>query len=215
MTLERLWSVFIFLAFAFALSEASARPVSYLEGRTLMVESRSGQTEAMFAWTVTPSCSFGLHATEFRRPGDTQASHYALAMANALVKRWNLETWQGNLYLSGGAGIHIDEGRSQPAAAMMLEADAESRVYYFHTKLESWAAVQTQARNYARTRVGFSPYQVPMNALHAQLILQVEAMSWRNHALISPMLRFFYQNLVFEFGRSLEGETTLNFTTEF
>ncbi len=71
-----------------------------------------------------------------------------------------------------------------------------------------------ESRHDLRGRIGFAPYLSEANGLHAWLVLQAEYSTWRPSAEVTPLLRFAYQNLLFESGISLTGKPQINFRVE-
>lgn len=189
---------------------AWGRPVSFFEGAGLMVENRVPQTEIMTNFTFHPRWSFGAHYAQLR---DRRAEQdYGYALLTYLPVRKNWDQWQANTYLSIGAGARERQGSGYGA----LEADVESRKYYFSVKAEGYDLVQDKVSSYARARAGFAPYLSESQGLHSFIILQLDHYSWvrRNKTDLTPLLRFFYQNLLFELGASVNGRFQLNFSTE-
>ena len=205
---------------------AAARPVTYVDGWSVMSENRSTQNELMVDYTFTRSLAIGLRASSYRTPsGDVTA---VAPVANLLAARWNGETTQANLYAGGGYGL-FTPSPSTPAVArpvpegsrarrygglMLLDADVESRVLYASARLERSAAPWPEALTYGRVRAGMSPFLGDVASLHVWTLLQWDYAGWRKQAELTPMLRFFYQNMLWEIGVGSRGNAQLNWTFE-
>jgi hypothetical protein len=60
-------------------------------------------------------------------------------------------------------------------------------------------------------RLGFSPFETDFDKLQNWFMLQLVSMpSIEPKVVITPMLRFFYHNVLWEFGSSTQGNWMLN-----
>ena len=87
--------------------------------------------------------------------------------------------------------------------------DWESRVHYTMFKAKKFIYNGESRHNFI-ARYGFAPFVAGMNELQSWLILQamyVEDQS--KEVIITPMLRFFYKNVLWEIGSSTRGQSYL------
>jgi hypothetical protein len=60
-------------------------------------------------------------------------------------------------------------------------------------------------------RVGFSPFKADFNSLQSWAMLQLWSDPVTSQELkVTPLLRFFYQNVLWEMGASTKGDMMLN-----
>lgn len=203
----------IFFKILFFTLVCQARPVAFYESTSVMNENRFNQSELMISRTFLPEWSAGIHYSEIRNTGEKQKYYYALLSYLPVRKNW--EKWQGNIYLTSGLGL-LNQSRNQKKSAYAaFESDIESRKYYYSLKAEAYHLNDHPVSSFYRLRSGFAPYLSEVNGLHTFVLLELSYFSWiKNHDL-TPMLRFFYQNILFELGVSLKGHGQFNFTTEF
>ena len=196
-------------------SVAIARPVSFLDGTAMMNENRPNQNEAMVAYTFQRNVAAGLHGSTFR-DDDGAAVAFAGPILNYLVKRWNEEGRQSNVYLgacSGAMARSLEPRRFARGYAAMLDADTETRSYYFSLHHEVTAS-QFGRYAYSRVQGGFSPYLAAFGGLHSWVVVRTDYDGWRRRGDVTPLLRFFFQNVLWEFGESFNGRLQFAWAVE-
>lgn len=197
-----------------AASPALAHPVPYAGSVGIMGWNNPRQTEWM--GTYSPERFFALAGRYYHLRARTGEREYLIPSLNLLLYRINADEGQANLYLSGGYGLERWQGSSRGAGLVEAESDWENRRFYADAKLAMFRLGQAGPFNDARLRLGVAPYLAEFEQLHSWLILQLA----RNRAtgsdtMVTPMLRMFYQNVLFEAGSSLRGEWELNFMFHF
>src|SRR5690606_31155240 len=117
--------------------------------------------------------------------------------------------YQSNVYLHGGIGFEDQEfQKKQTRGAWLLgvEADWETRVLYTSLKFN-----QFNDFNMTQARVGFSPVIADFKSLQTWFMIQAMVIDDLNETvMITPMLRFFYHNVLWEVGSSTRGDWMLN-----
>ncbi|MCB0391630.1 MAG: hypothetical protein KDD58_10070, partial [Bdellovibrionales bacterium] len=158
----------------------------------------------------------GLHY--IRQPDPTTKKEATLASLNFLIYRWNTKDLQANIYTVLGGGESHFTGQQENVGYAMGQFDIEDRNYYFLAKhLQMGHSPITHLRQTV-FRGGFSPYIDPFDGFHTWLILE-----WRKTEVLNakvgegliPFLRFFYRNILFEVGYSLDGQALFNYITHF
>lgn len=200
---------------------ARAHPVFFADGFGLNVFSAPDKTEAYAAYTLTHRFALGARYFGFRTdqkmgsPDET----YVLAQASFLLKRWNENAAQGNIYLeaAGGSASFSHEGSStvvRPAVMYAVEADWENRRLYTLGKLSYLKASEHPAVNTAMLRAGFAPYLADFDELNSWVILEAETQLKNNGSTtLTPFVRVFYKNVLAELGYGLDGGFRFNFMT--
>ncbi len=145
--------------------------------------------------------------SSFYREGKKSTATYGIGQYNYLLKRWNELDSQANVNLSIGIGGRHDSLQNEAVAGYgALEADYETRRVYTQLAAET---LQSQSGVYFsryRGRAGLAPYRAAFDALQSWVVVQVDYMPEMEDSLrVTPMGRFFYNNVALEAGVSLQG----------
>jgi hypothetical protein len=183
--------MFIFLLVSF---KAFSHPVIYQGGWALNSTNMEKYSNNYILYSFTNRFSVGVENNRFDERDFTSLKF------NSLLYRHNGDDSQGNLYFHGGLGELHNYG---------LEADWESRVLY-----TSWKHLRYENGkdfSVSQGRIGFSPKKAPFENLQTWFMVQGMILHGVDEkVMITPMLRFFYQNVLWEVGSSTRGEWMLN-----
>ena len=206
----------LLLALVLAL-EASARPVSYVGGWTIIETSNRQSTAALVHYTATPKLSVG-----GRMEWDRNTDFVMTAVQPTwLAKRWFGQDFQANVYLTGGLGFAtgIDGNAMGSDAAYFagVMADWETRRHFLSYEARFLDAGHFGNDFMQAGHVGWAPYEGDTGDLHTWLMLEVDH---RPDALesvgVTPMIRFFKNTLLVELGYNIiEHQPLANFTFRF
>ena len=98
-------SAFAGLALAGACTILQAKPIAFAHGTTVMAEYGAGtMNEAQVFYAPKYFYSLGAGYLELESDIDGRRREITYARANYLVKRWNMENAQANVFVWGGAG---------------------------------------------------------------------------------------------------------------
>ena len=195
-----------------------AHPVTYQGGFSFMSWNGPMMSDQWLSYSVTSRFAvaaryFGLRPIS---PGGAPNRDFFLPQVSFLLHRWNGLGYQANIYLTGAYGLERKDASSSPAALGAIEADIESRRYYASGKYQAIRMSDNGPLDYARARVGYAPYLAEFNELHTWLMLQAEYQpEYFRSVQVSPMLRFFYNNVLWEVGSSFTGNWMFNFMVHF
>lgn len=202
----------IILALAVLGAEASAHPVSYKDGVGIMSYNSPDMNELLLTYSFTPKFAF---ATTYLR--DSKSEFY-IPRANFLLKRWNEEDSQANIYFSFGSGIEKFGGDNKSAHLGELVADWESRKYYIYfehlyLRRENQAnpMLPSQDYNHTKFRLGFAPFLADYTDLNVWMITQFERHNDQKQIEATQFLRFFIKNVLWEVGAGFDGSVKFNF----
>lgn len=192
-------------------SPVEARPVSYPGGVTIITENDGVRNFVLLHYTPRADYSVGLRIEHI---DDIDATLIG-PQVNYLVKRWNGEDSQANIYVFAGVG-GVTGDVEGPAGFVTVSSDWETRQLFV-----SYAArgvfiddVEDQLRQTARA--GFAPYVAEAGGLHTWIMVQVDRFDGRNDDWkVTPLLRFFKGSALAEVGVSLDGDPLVNFTYRF
>lgn len=180
-------------------SAAFARAVSYPGGITVMQHNDYIANSGYLNYTINGKDSVGVKSEYERKQNIT----FNAAQYTRVLKRWNQEDSQGNLYFTSGAGGADVKNKFKSGAFAAIEGDWESRRYYIAykgsvTKLENQ---NTWFREMAR--VGVAPYLGNYDDLQTWFILQVNhTPQLKDNFVVTPMIRLFKGAYLAEFGVS-------------
>lgn len=195
------------LALAALAAPATARPVSYAGGWTIMQDNNATYSSLHVHYSPTASDSVGLYTEWMHDAGDD----FIGLQYNRLLRRWNAPRSQANLYLKLGAGLAgSDTGDGHRAAGFAgLSADWETRRYFVSYDL--------RARDYTASgsvtqsaRMGIAPYIADFGSLHTWLMLQAETGAGDEETLeLTPLVRLFRGPALLEAGYTLQEDRFL------
>ncbi len=206
----------LFITIGLLSLSARSHPVAFADSIGIMGHHAPIMTHNQVNYSFKHWFAAGVH--HFRRPNLLQPTHATLASANFLLKRWNGSNYQANIYGVIGAGQSELSGRPEGVGMGILQFDIEDREYYFLARHLEIHNDQRAEYRQSVVRVGLAPYQGRFDDIHSWLILE-----WQNNDFvgtgpqsdITPYLRLFYQNLLFEIGQSFRGITRFNYIVHF
>ena len=210
-----LW-LFILPVFAACICRpVQARPIAFLGGWSLMNENRIHQNQLMGGYTIGREWSLGVHFSSFKK--DEGQDIFFAPVVSYLVLRENEDRQQTNVYVTAGAGGMTSSSSNSetfPAGILTIDVDTETRTFYSALRYEVTRDEDERQYAYARARLGFTPYSAAVGGFHTWVLIQADYDKWQRHSEITPMLRFFFQNMLWETGVSLRGSFQFNWATE-
>ncbi|MBY0517064.1 MAG: hypothetical protein K2P81_09160 [Bacteriovoracaceae bacterium] len=199
------WLVLLFLPLF-----AWAHPVIYKDGIMLSSMTMHDFTELGAFYSYTPKWAVGAEYLRLESPKGEE-KQLELARLNHLAYRYNGPGSQGNIYLVSGLGrAHDDVNDNRLGWLGGVEADWESREYFISSKYTQIGSPDFDAGIWV-SRIGYSPIIADFDSLQSWVMLQ----TWYDpitskETKITPMLRFFYKNVLWEMGASLKGDAFFN-----
>jgi hypothetical protein len=189
----------IFLFLCLICNDIIAHPVIWKDGFVISSMFTEATKEIKAHYSITHKWSLGLHGIELN---DVP---YGMVQSNFLLKRWNGEGSQGNLYLFSGVGTSLVKERSM-ITHLGFQADWETRTVHTHLRIDSY--FEEKPTHLISTRFGFAPYLVDYEALSTWIILQVDDKVQDNehHISMMPVLRLFKDNILLEFGSNFSNK---------
>lgn len=202
------------LALTALAAPASARPVSYPGGWTVMQDNNAMYSSLHLHYSPTSTDSIGLYIED----NQDMDVRFTGLQYNRLVKRWNAPQSQGNIYFKLGAGAAdpFGGGDTEFGSFAGLAADWETRRYFVSYDVRGRDFGDDETLSHAG-RVGLAPYVADTGALHTWMMLQVENVPEAdNPVTVTPLLRFFKGSFLLEAGYTIEEEEfLLNWTYRF
>lgn len=204
--------LFILIAvFAWA-STSQARPTTYAGGTMGMVMHDGMESSMNAFYSPTARDAVGVRSDHLRE--DDSWMH--TLNYNRLLKRWNADGAQANLYVLSGVGV-AHKGDDEAAAGWAGGAiDWESRRYFVGYENRFIASGLIDEAFMQRARVGIAPVLRPYDAVQPWFMLQVDHRPSNDAALVvTPLVRLFTAELLGELGYSSEGDVLFNLTANF
>jgi len=193
-----------------------AHPVSYKGAVGLMSYNSPEMNEILLTYSLTPN--FAVAGTYLRY----SKSEFYIPRANFLLKRWNNEDSQGNIYLSGGAGYEKFASKNYGVSLAEFVADWESRKYYIYFDYlylnrsnDQNSFLTSRDFTHSKFRVGTAPFLADYNDLNVWLILQVEKHLNESNIEMAQFLRFYVKNTLWEVGARFDGGWAFNYMVHF
>jgi hypothetical protein len=195
---------------------ALAHPVAFKGAISVMSYNTPEMNELMLTYSVSPQFAIaGFYLI------DSQ-SEFHIPRLNFLLKRWNNENSQGNIYLSGGRGNEKFSSKNHAVDLAEIVADWESRKYYIyfnHLYLQrdnkQNPLLTDSEYNHSILRVGTAPFLADYNDLNVWLILQAEKHLNFSNIEMTQILRFYIKNTLWEIGARFDGGGTFNYMVHF
>lgn len=188
-----------------------AHPVSYKDAIGIMSYNNSKMNEILLTYSLNPK--FAVAATYLR---DSESEFY-IPRINFLLKRWNNDDSQGNIYFSAGNGYEKFNSNNYNVRLGELIADWENRKYYTyfeHLYLnrdnDQNTLIPNKNYNHSKARLGFAPFLADYSDLNVWYIFQVEKHNTES-VQSTQFLRFFMKNVLWEIGAGFDGSMTFNF----
>lgn len=196
---------------------AEAHPVSFRGSYGIMGHHSQTLSHNQINYSFRHWFASGLHY--YRRP-NLGGSNYALfGTTNFLLKRWNGRAFQANIYAFGGPGYsRLTSIGDDFMVKAGTQFDIEDRRLYFLVKHVEIFNDDRRDLWRSTARVGIAPYIDGYEGIHSWLILQWQGYKFAGEKFdysITPTLRVFYRNLLFEIGHSLQGEVNFNYIAHF
>lgn len=205
--------IILLILAAFHSAEVFAHPVSYQGATSVMSYNKDQENELLVTYSFK---SYFAAALEYYK---VEKVTYTVPRLDFLLKRWNNEDSQGNIYLSGGYGTERSFDEQVGVGFASAEADWESRKYY--TSLQYNRFFRKDTANADRTdfedtklRAGVAPYLADFNEINTWLILEAEKMNDKSVQL-TQYVRLFYKNVLIEVGAGFDGGWAFNYMVHF
>jgi hypothetical protein len=188
---------------------AVAKPIAFAHGTTVMAEYGAGtMKEAQVFYAPKYFLSLGAGYLELESNLDHRRREIAYARVNYLVKRWNMEAAQANVFVWGGAGqayaSETNDHRFAGNAGMQI--DYETRRVYSSLKTDLYRASDFSHR-IDTLQLGLAPYEHDYDTLATWVVVQARRYTGEIHEGTewALLLRLFKKGAWIEAGVTDEG----------
>lgn len=159
---------------AIASTTAPAKPIAYAHGTTVMAEYGAGtMNEAQIFHAPAYFWSTGLGYTELDSALTDRRREITYARFNYLVKRWNLEAAQANIFTWGGAGnAYVSETNGHEFTWNAgAQFDYETRRVYSSLKTDYFRSSAFSHR-IDTLQLGIAPYEHDVDTVATWFVVQ-------------------------------------------
>jgi hypothetical protein len=191
-------------------SAASAKPIAFAQGTTVMAEYGAGtMTEAQVFYAPKYFLSVGGGYTELSSDIDGRYREITYARANYLLKRWNLADAQANVFGWGGVGqAYLSELDDHVFAWNAgAQVDYETRRLYSSLKTDLHRSADFSHR-IDTLQLGIAPYEHDFDTLATWFVVQARKYSGGIHDGVewALLLRLFKRGGWIEAGVTEDGK---------
>ncbi|MCE3254675.1 MAG: hypothetical protein K0R25_169 [Rickettsiaceae bacterium] len=207
----KIFSAILFVIFASA-SIATARPVAYPGGVSFMQHNDYAANSIHLNYTLNGKDTVGV-MSEYQRQ---DKFWFHSAQYTRVLRRWNQDDSQGNLYFIGGLGGAEMKNNSKSGGFGGIEADFEDRRFYLYYK-NSLMKMDGEDSFFRETaRIGVAPYKGGYDDLQTWFMLQLDHTPYlKDNFVATPLVRVFKDEYLVEFGASSNKTILFNFMTFF
>lgn len=196
----------------------TAKPIAFANGTTLMAEHGAGTMEELqlfYAPRFFLSVGGGYLALESDIDGRTRDITYA--RVNYLIKRWNLEDAQGNVFGWGSLGSgHVGGAGEVFAWNAGAQLDYETRRLYFSLKSD-YHDSSAFSHRIDTLQLGLAPYKHDYASLATWIVVQGRRYTGELHdgTEWALLLRLFKRGAWIEAGPTTDGKLQAMFMLNF
>lgn len=195
-------------------AQVYAHPVSYKDAVGVMTWNQPFMSDHWVTYSFQPNMAIAGRFMRMEMP-DGRLKYSGLQL-DYLLKRWNGDDHQANIYVYGGAGSVDFSGKNGAGYFGGFEADVENRKYFALIKAESMQTDIADDFNHVEGRLGIAPYEAQYNEMATWFMVQAQ---WhptlRKKFVVTPLARIFYRSFLVESGVSLDGDWMMNFMFHF
>jgi hypothetical protein len=198
---------------------SEAKPIAFANGTTVMLEYGGGTMQEVQAFHAPRfDRSFGGGVLHLESANDDRERRIAYLRGNVLVKRWNLEAAQANVFAWGGFGAaRLGE---RPGTVLAGNAggqvDYETRRIYLSAKVDLHRA-EAFSHRIDTVQLGFAPYAHDYDELATWFLVQARRYGGGLYDGTEGalLLRFFKRNKWLEAGVTEDGALQAMFMVNF
>lgn len=201
------------IALVFAVALAHAGPMGFKGSTMAMGDFSPNWREGWVNYALTPRDALGAGGLWMRSDDKRLTRNFTEATYTRLVKRWNGEHSQANVWFVVGAGgiTGNDFTGGKAMLAPGVSADYETTRVYFSANARLYRAPGLN-HDFASVRAGFSFYEVDYDEVQPWLVLEARRMRGLSGSTeITPMLRLIHNRYFVELGINQAKQGRFNF----
>jgi hypothetical protein len=192
---------------------ATAAPMGFKDSVMAMGDFGQNWRESWANYAFTTRDAIGAGGLFMRSHDQTKSRTLTEVNYTRLLKRWNLEDAQANVWLFGGVGAirGNDFAGSKLAWAPGVQVDYETTRIYLAASARLYRASGLN-HDFASLRAGFSFYEVDYDEVQPWVVLEARRMrGLSDKTEITPMLRLIHNRYFVELGVNNAKQARANF----
>ncbi|MFZ8864795.1 MAG: hypothetical protein ACO2XZ_02855 [Rickettsiales bacterium] len=196
------------------ISNSHARPISYSGGKTIMYYNNGFKHSLHLHYSPSYKYSLGYRYENYK---NTDLSLDGIQLNN-LIKRWNLQEAQGNIYLKSSLGNASSKGNNQLYGFVGLAGDFETRKYFIAYENKYYKANGNILDKFEQNaRIAIAPYLANYGQIHSWLMLEIsrQKINSKYQNIVTPLIRLFKKNNLVEIGYNNKDKLLVNFISRF
>jgi hypothetical protein len=200
-------------AAVFGAGRAVSAPMGFKGSVMAMGDFGPNWRESWANYALTARDAIGGGGLYMRSDDETKTRTLAEVNYTRLLKRWNLEDAQANVWLFAGIGSirGSDFSGSKFAYAPGVQVDYETTRVYFAATARLYRASGLN-HDFGSLRAGFSFYEVDYDEIQPWLVLEARRMrELSDKTEITPMLRLIHNRYFVELGVNTARQARANF----
>jgi hypothetical protein len=186
---------FALCAALFAVELASAKPIAFADGTTVMAEYGAGTMEEIqIFYAPRYDYSVGGGHIDFTSDVNHQTEHITYVRLNYLAHRWNLDDAQANVFVWGGAGSATGDDFAGTRVAVNAGAQVDFETRRIYASLKTDLQRSSDFSNRVDTlQLGIAPYKHDYSGLATWFVFQARYYTDNLHTGIetAALLRLF------------------------
>jgi hypothetical protein len=201
------------IAMALGAGAAAAAPMGFKGSVMAMGDFGPNWRESWANYAFTARDAIGAGGLYMRSDDEARTRTLVEVNYTRLLKRWNLEDAQANVWLFAGVGDirGNDFAGSKLALAPGVQADYETTRVYLAATVRLYRAADLN-HDFASVRAGFSLYEVDYEETQPWVVLEVRRMrGLSDKPEITPMLRLVHNRYFVELGVNSARQARANF----
>jgi hypothetical protein len=201
------------MTLAFCLGAANAAPMGFKGSVMAMGDFSQNWRESWVNYAFTARDAVGAGGIDMRSDDKSKSRTLVELNYTRLLKRWNLEDSQANVWLFAGVGTirGNDFSGSRFAYTPGLQVDFETTRVYLAATARLYRASGLN-HDFGSVRVGFSFYEVDYDETQPWLVLEARRMrGLSDKTEITPMLRLIHNRYFVELGVNNSRQARANF----
>jgi hypothetical protein len=201
------------IAMALGAGAAAAAPMGFKGSVMAMGDFGPNWRESWANYAFTARDAIGAGGLYMRSDDEARTRTLVEVNYTRLLKRWNLEDAQANVWLFAGVGDirGNDFAGSKLALAPGVQADYETTRVYLAATVRLYRAADLN-HDFASVRAGFSFYEVDYEETQPWVVLEVRRMrGLSDKPEITPMLRLVHNRYFVELGVNSARQARANF----
>jgi hypothetical protein len=185
----------------------ASKPINWADGWLVSTMNDQDATMNHVTYSLSARTAVAVRVDRYFDDDSTLAG----IQAHRLVKRWNFEDAQANIYVSAGAGAAFADGREKPGVFGGVMADYETRRFFVQYENDLVYAGDVMKSHWHSGRLGWAPYKAAYDKVQPWLMLKADYRSDQpRKKTITPMVRLFTPDWMFEAGVNTRGKPMIN-----